>query len=168
MTYFPVLARTSPRVHRHLTASLFSLITDAQCRVIKDDGEVNPDVYAIGDAAMIQDTPLPATAQGMSCDLSLLLYSVDRSTFKPSPLRVVVANQKAKYLTKRLNKLIKGKEHTEEFVFHNAGSLAYLGDWQAVYDRTKAENVKTKDAGRLAWLLWRSAYFTRTLSIRNK
>ncbi|KAI0088253.1 FAD/NAD(P)-binding domain-containing protein [Irpex rosettiformis] len=119
-----------------------SLITDAQCRVIGNDGKVNPDVYAIGDAAMIQDTPLPATAQ--------------------------VANQKAKYLTKRLNKIIKGKEHTEGFVFHNAGSLAYLGDWQAVYDRTKAENVKTKDAGRLAWLLWRSAYFTRTLSIRNK
>ncbi|KAI0342422.1 FAD/NAD(P)-binding domain-containing protein [Trametopsis cervina] len=119
-----------------------SLITDAQCRVVMEDGHTNTDVYAIGDAAMIRDVPLPATAQ--------------------------VANQKAKYLTKRLNKLIKGKEHLEPFVFHNAGSLAYLGDWQAVYDRTQAENVKTKEAGRLAWLLWRSAYFTRTLSVRNK
>jgi len=119
-----------------------SVITDAQCRLIMKSGQTSPDVYAIGDAAMIQDTPLPATAQ--------------------------VANQKAKYLTKRLNKLIKGKEHIDPFVFHNAGSLAYLGGWQAVYDRTKAENIKTKEAGRLAWLLWRSAYFTQTLSYRNK
>lgn len=26
----------------------------------------------------------------------------------------------------------------------------------------------SQENGRLAWLLWRSAYFTRTLSIRNK
>ena len=25
-----------------------------------------------------------------------------------------------------------------------------------------------KETGRLAWLLWRSAYFTMTLSIRNR
>ena len=82
--------------------------------------------------------------------------------------RPAVANQKAKYLYKKLNRVVKGKAHEQPFVFHNMGSLAYLGDWQAVYDRTKTENLKTKEAGRLAWLLWRSAYFTRTLSIRNK
>ncbi|PSR71551.1 hypothetical protein PHLCEN_2v12560 [Hermanssonia centrifuga] len=81
---------------------------------------------------------------------------------------MTVANQQAKYVTKKLNKTIKGKDHSEPFVFHNMGSLAYLGDWQAVYDRTKTEHVQTKEAGRLAWLLWRSAYFTRTLSYRNK
>jgi hypothetical protein len=26
----------------------------------------------------------------------------------------------------------------------------------------------SKESGRLAWLLWRSAYFTMTLSVRNK
>lgn len=31
---------------------------------MKDNGQVNPDVYAIGDAAMIKGEPLPATAQG--------------------------------------------------------------------------------------------------------
>ena len=79
-----------------------------------------------------------------------------------------MANQKAKYLTKKLNKIVRGREHTAPFVFHNMGSLAYLGGWQAVYDRSQAETLKTKEAGRLAWLLWRSAYFTRTVSIRNK
>ncbi|CAL1709677.1 unnamed protein product [Somion occarium] len=121
-----------------------SLITDDNLRVImKDTGAPDPDVFAIGDAAMIRDVPLPATAQ--------------------------VAYQKAKYMTKKFNVLGKDKEHVTPFQFHNAGSLAYLGDWIAVYDRTKVESgPKTKEAGRLAWLLWRSAYFTRTISIRNK
>ena len=79
-----------------------------------------------------------------------------------------VANQKAKYITKRLNKIARGKEHNEPFEFNNMGSLAYIGNWQAVYDRTQSQNLKGKEAGKLAWLLWRSAYFTRTLSYRNK
>lgn len=120
-----------------------SLITDEHCQVLMGPkAEPDPHVFAIGDCAVIEGQPLPATAQ--------------------------VANQKAKYLTKKLNRVVRGHAHEEPFVFHNMGSLAYLGDWQAVYDRTQAETVKTKEAGRLAWLLWRSAYFTRTLSIRNK
>ena len=86
---------------------------------------------------------------------------------RADPLRAV-ANQKAKYLYKKLNRLVRGRAHTEPFVFHNMGSLAYIGDWTAVYDRTQSESLRTKEAGRLAWLLWRSAYFTRTLSVRNK
>ncbi|KAG2036509.1 hypothetical protein BDR03DRAFT_1011668 [Suillus americanus] len=38
----------------------------------------------------------------------------------------------------------------------------------AIYGRSSADTVKTKMTGRLAWLLWRPAYFTMTLSIRNK
>ena len=29
-----------------------------------EDGNVNPDVWALGDAAVIEETRLPATAQG--------------------------------------------------------------------------------------------------------
>ena len=98
-----------------------------------------------------------------------------------------VANQKAKYMVKKLNKIVKDQEHTTPFEFHNQGSLAYLGDWcviiisrpfsdnpddwyrKAIYDRSTAETgIKAKESGRVAWLLWRSAYFTMTLSIRNK
>ncbi|PCH37505.1 FAD/NAD(P)-binding domain-containing protein [Wolfiporia cocos MD-104 SS10] len=127
-----------------------SLITDEHLNVItKETGKPNEDVWAIGDAAMIKGQPLPATAQGG------------------------LANQKARYMTKKLNKLIRDGEPEGDalapFQFRNAGSLAYIGDWQAVYDRTKAESgPKTKETGRLAWLLWRSAYFTMTLSIKNK
>ena len=58
----------------------------------------------------------------------------------------------------------------EPFAFRNAGSLAYVGGWQAVFDRTQASDrgPRGKETGRLAWLLWRSAYFTMTLSVKNK
>lgn len=93
-------------------------------------------------------------------------------------------------MVKKLNRIVKDQEHTKPFEFHNQGSLAYLGDWcvryrvipspfltttvanryrKAIYDRSTAETgIKAKESGRLAWLLWRSAYFTMTLSVRNK
>lgn len=121
-----------------------SILTDEHLNVLmKDTGAPNPDVWAIGDAAIIKGNPLPATAQ--------------------------VANQKAQYLRKKLNRLVRDRAAPEPFAFHNAGSLAYLGDWQAVYDRSHAESgPKTMETGRVAWLLWRSAYFTMTLSLKNK
>lgn len=110
---------------------------------MKDTGAPDPDVFAIGDAAMIRDAPLPATAQ--------------------------VAYQKARYINKKFTAMSKDKEHVKPFEFYYMGSMAYLGDWIAVYDRTQVESgPKAKEAGRLAWLLWRSAYFTKTISIRNK
>lgn len=127
-----------------------SLLTDNNCNVLlkKDGGKgtedaTDPDVYAIGDAAIIKGYSLPATAQ--------------------------VANQKAKYIAKKLNRLVRNKDGTEPFEFNNMGSLAYIGNWKALYDRSKAQTgPKTVKTGTLAWLLWRSAYFTKTLSVRNK
>ncbi|KAG9308297.1 NDE1, mitochondrial external NADH dehydrogenase [Chiua virens] len=120
-----------------------SLLTNEHLNVITKDGRIDPDVWAIGDAAIIKTAVLPATAQ--------------------------VANQKAKYMVNKLNSIVKEREHTKPFKFHDLGSLAYLGDWKAIYDRSTAETgFKAKESGRLAWLLWRSAYFTMTLSIRNK
>ncbi|KAF7965626.1 hypothetical protein HWV62_42615 [Athelia sp. TMB] len=119
-----------------------SLVTTDNLNVINKDGTPDPDVWAIGDAATIKGQRTPATAQ--------------------------VASQKGKYIVKKLNKIIKDREHMDPFEFHNQGSLAYIGDWKAIYDRSGAESVKTKEQGRIAWLLWRSAYFTATLSVRNK
>ena len=44
---------------------------------MKETGQVNPDVYAIGDASMIKGDPLPATAQGMTI-IKLVKIAVDR------------------------------------------------------------------------------------------
>ncbi|KAF5350487.1 hypothetical protein D9756_008688 [Leucocoprinus leucothites] len=127
----------------------YSLYTNDQLNVIIDDtNEPNEDVWAIGDAAIVEGAPLPATAQ--------------------------VASQKAKYLVSKLNKLAMDKECSKPFVFHDQGSLAYIGNWKAIYDRSsnlpegEKDKFMSKETGRLAWLLWRSAYFTMTLSWRNK
>ncbi|KAF8178088.1 pyridine nucleotide-disulfide oxidoreductase-domain-containing protein [Mycena galopus ATCC 62051] len=120
-----------------------SVLTNEHLNLIKTDGTVNPDVWGIGDCAQIEDAILPATAQ--------------------------VANQKAQYLVKKLNKLGRDQDSPKPFKFENQGSLAYIGDWKAIYDNTgKEDKIMSKESGRVAWLLWRSAYFTMTLSWRNK
>jgi NADH dehydrogenase FAD-containing subunit len=44
-----------------------------------------------------------------------------------------VANQKAKYLVKKFNKIAKDQEFSTPFEFHNQGSLAYIGNWCVTY-----------------------------------
>ncbi|KAJ6511438.1 NDE1, mitochondrial external NADH dehydrogenase [Mycena vitilis] len=118
-----------------------SVLTDEHLNLIRTDGTVDPDVWAIGDCAQIDGAVLPATAQ--------------------------VANQKAQYLVKKLNKLVKDQDSPKPFKFENQGSLAYIGDWKAIYDNSgKEDKIINKESGRVAWLLWRSAYFTMTLSWR--
>ncbi|KAJ7057162.1 FAD/NAD(P)-binding domain-containing protein [Mycena amicta] len=125
-----------------------SLLTNDHLNVLKaSDGKIDPDVWAIGDCAQIDGAVLPATAQ--------------------------VANQKAQYLVKTLNKLARDPDRhvldAKPFKFENQGSLAYLGDWKAIYDKgSDKDKIMSKESGRVAWLLWRSAYFTMTLSWRNK
>lgn len=121
-----------------------SLVVNDHLNVLrKDTKEVNEDVWTIGDAAVIESGRLPATAQ--------------------------VAYQEAKYVAKSINAIGYGKKPGQAFKFNNMGNLAYLGDWRAIYDRSKAEKgPKTKETGRVAWLLWRSAYFSMSLSLRNK
>jgi NADH dehydrogenase FAD-containing subunit len=85
-----------------------SLITNDRLEALDTDGKALPDIIAIGDASMTQDQVLPATAQ--------------------------VANQKAAYAVKKLNGAVRGREVAEPFVFKSRGSLAYLGDWSAIYD----------------------------------
>ena len=67
----------------------------------------------------------------------------------------------AKEMAKKKQKMDRDRENRKEkeFKFQNAGSLAYVGDWEAIFDRTKAAvGPKHKETGRLAWLLWRSAF----------
>ncbi|KAL1692910.1 hypothetical protein GGG16DRAFT_89324 [Schizophyllum commune] len=122
---------------------------DGHLNALRADGTPDPNIWVIGDAAQVPDAILPATAQ--------------------------VANQQAKFLTRQLNRIAKDKSVDRVFEFHNMGSLAYIGNWKAIYDRGSSKNGNgdkpapfTKETGRIAWLLWRSAYFTRTLSVRNK
>jgi NADH dehydrogenase FAD-containing subunit len=77
------------------------------------------------------------------------------------PATAQVASQKAEWLAKCLNS---GKFKPEGFLFNNMGILAYVGNWRAIYQSDIAGDI----SGRTAFVLWRGAYVTRSVSIKNK
>ena len=127
------------------------IVTDAKMRVQvqRPDGSLHTlrNVFAIGDCAQIQDQALPATAQ--------------------------VASQQAAYLARQMNNNSsssssqassgEGEGEGEGFRFRNWGTMAYLGSWRAIHQRG-ADELK----GPAAWVLWRAAYMTKSMSARNK
>ncbi|KAL1917689.1 uncharacterized protein VTP21DRAFT_3523 [Calcarisporiella thermophila] len=120
------------------------LLTDDKLRVI-DVASQKPieNIYAIGDCATIKNYDLPATAQ--------------------------VANQKGIYLRKALNKIAKdgNGELVQPFSYKHMGSQAYIGGWRAIVELGDGTST-AKQSGLLAWLFWRSAYFTMSVSWKNK
>ncbi|KAI9780430.1 MAG: hypothetical protein M1839_006704 [Geoglossum umbratile] len=77
------------------------------------------------------------------------------------PATAQVANQEAVWLSKRFNK---GDLETNAFSYNNLGVMAYIGGWKAIMQSGGDREVK----GRTAWLLWRTAYMTMAVSLRNK
>lgn len=115
-----------------------SIITDARLRIkLTTPGSeaILNDVYALGDCGVIEGTHYPATAQ--------------------------VAAQKAKWLSKHFNR---GDIDTKQFTYKDLGTMAYIGDWNALFQGGKGGRLQ----GFLAWVMWRGAYVTMTLSWRNK
>lgn len=115
-----------------------SILTDErlQIKLISDKQEtVLQDVYALGDCGILEGTSYPATAQ--------------------------VASQKAVWLAKRLNK---NDLETSSFSFSNLGTMAYLGNWKALFQGGQGSQI----SGWAAWVMWRGAYLTKSVSIRNK
>lgn len=76
------------------------------------------------------------------------------------PATAQVAKQQAKYLAEQLQP----SSVRKPFKYHNLGSMAYIGDWKAVVDWPQGSTWR----GLAAWLFWRSAYFSMTVSWRNK
>ncbi|KAJ4398548.1 hypothetical protein N0V91_010120 [Didymella pomorum] len=120
-----------------------SIITDDRLRLKvvpqgKNDKHVAAvvdDVFVLGDCGIIEGTRYPATAQ--------------------------VASQKSLWLAKRLNKQDLDKAG---FKFKDLGTLAYIGNWDALFQGGKWGRLQ----GYIAWAIWRGAYLTRTVSWRNK
>ncbi|KAK3942950.1 pyridine nucleotide-disulfide oxidoreductase-domain-containing protein [Diplogelasinospora grovesii] len=127
------------------------LVTDGylRARTSTDEGDnkaiygpvdgVLEDVYVMGDCAVIEDNrTLPKTAQ--------------------------VASQQATYLARRMNKTGDGVTTAmPPFRFRNWGAMAYLGSWKAIH-QSSADELR----GWMAWVLWRTAYLTKSMSLRNK
>ncbi|KAF2156870.1 FAD/NAD(P)-binding domain-containing protein [Myriangium duriaei CBS 260.36] len=116
-----------------------AIMTDDRLRALLDaesgsQKAAMKDVFALGDCAMIEGTNLPATAQ--------------------------VANQKALWLAKRLNK---GDLDTRPFTFRDLGVMAYIGNWKAIM-RSQGQDI----SGTAAWVVWRGAYLAKSVSWRNR
>lgn len=119
---------------------------------------MNGRVFALGDCAADGEKPLPALAQ--------------------------VASQQAQYLSKRLNSdrlealtTAGAKGSVPPFKYAHLGSMASVGEWKGVFDspalakqQPQAEKKDEVDGltGFKAFLLWRAAYWTKQVSLRNK
>ncbi|KAL2156157.1 hypothetical protein VTH82DRAFT_902 [Thermothelomyces myriococcoides] len=143
---------TSPPTTRHLLrdARTGGILTDPYLRArttitTSDPGSapgpdgVLEDVYVIGDCAVMEnERTLPKTAQ--------------------------VASQQATYLAKALNRAAAGgRAEDRPFRFRNWGTMTYLGSWKAIH-QSQADELK----GWVAWVVWRGAYLTKSMSWRNK
>lgn len=102
------------------------------------------DVFALGDNCTLESGPLPATAQ--------------------------TANQEALWLAKRLNK--GDLEQHEGFSFKNMGVITYLGGAKGLIQapgKSKGSGLVSEGIkGRTAWLVWKGAYLTMSVSWRNR
>lgn len=124
-----------------------ALLVDGHLRVQleRKDGTtaVLQDVFALGDNAMPENGAPPATAQATS--------------------------QEAKWLATRFNK--GDLQQSAPFSFHNMGTMAYIGDANALMQLPQENNGKYLPGhltGRMAWMVWNSAYLTMSISWRNK
>lgn len=98
------------------------------------------DVFVIGDCAVVETAPsLPKTAQ--------------------------VASQQAAHLARQLNSAggRRPDKKTKPFRFRDWGTLTYLGGWKAIH-QSRADALR----GWAAWVVWRGAYLTKSMSWRNK
>lgn len=76
------------------------------------------------------------------------------------PKTAQVASQEAAYLAKGLNR---DNLDAKPFRFRNLGTMTYLGGWRAIH-QSSADHL----TGWAAWVLWRTAYLTRSMSLKNK
>ncbi|KXT10117.1 hypothetical protein AC579_9710 [Pseudocercospora musae] len=76
------------------------------------------------------------------------------------PATAQVASQKAYWLAKRLNK---GDIEHKKFNYRDLGVMAYIGNQKAILQSGGGDI-----SGRIAWMIWRGAYLTKTVSWRNK
>lgn len=120
------------KVDRHEKSG--GIMTNDRLRALSPSGEAIEDVYAVGDCAILQNTSYPATAQ--------------------------VANQKATWLAKRLNK---GDLEAKGFTYRDLGVMAYVGNWNSI-----VQSGGSDFSGRVAWLIWRGAYLAKSVSWRNR
>jgi NADH:ubiquinone reductase (non-electrogenic) len=116
-------------------------------------------VYALGDCASVEDQHYAATAQVAEQQGTYLARcitdAIQAAAVHPDPVQRLHS-----YAAK------------EPFVYHHAGTLAFIGSFTAVSDFTKGGPIAPLYGKRLhgwiSWFLWRSAYLTQLGFWRNR
>jgi NADH:ubiquinone reductase (non-electrogenic) len=117
------------------------ILTDDSLRVKKSDesNEVRSNVFALGDAADIEENSLPTTAE--------------------------VAVQKARFLVQHLNKTPKDAEVVlGKFEYKQKNLVTYIGSHDGIGQGWSADSPYS---GYQAWLSWRAGSFTWSRTWRS-
>ncbi len=78
------------------------------------------------------------------------------------PMTAQLAQQQGRYLAHSFHRRARGRS-TKPFRYVHLGMLAYIGGHKALAD---TPGIQWK--GFIAWLMWRSIYMTRLVSLKNK
>lgn len=139
------------------------LVTDEWMRVKGADG-----ILSIGDCCVIDNKPLPANAQAASQQGYFLGRQLSKNIdfSKPIPERVGPITTFGEFLSvgeRREN----GKVYAKGFQFLNLGTLAYTGGDSALA-QIAVDKAAIKSSGQAGFLLWRSVYLSKQVSLRNR
>jgi len=124
-------------------------------------------IFAIGDCALCGK--LPPTAQVASQQgkfLGRLFNQFSQEIYQDSRANHSSAfTASSAATTAAINTWYPKLNDTNKFLFKYLGSMAYIGGMEAVADFGEGYG---KHAGFSTWLLWRSVYMSKLLSVRNR
>ncbi|KAM9979427.1 hypothetical protein ACTFIY_008683 [Dictyostelium cf. discoideum] len=154
------------------------LVVDDYFRVAGADG-----IWSIGDASINPSKPLAQTAQVASQQgrylgrlFNQLAEEMNNDLIKKTENPDAHKEEKEKQQEKLnlFNSITGSNKSFEEavkekplFKYKHMGTLAYVGDHQAVAE-FKGDHSTTVSEGYITYYLWRSVYFTKLLSVRNR
>eukprot|EP00288_Rhodomonas_lens_P008258 CAMPEP_0177739360 /NCGR_PEP_ID=MMETSP0484_2-20121128/26984_1 /TAXON_ID=354590 /ORGANISM="Rhodomonas lens, Strain RHODO" /LENGTH=665 /DNA_ID=CAMNT_0019253417 /DNA_START=98 /DNA_END=2098 /DNA_ORIENTATION=+ len=121
-----------------------------------------PGVMAIGDCSTIDGYALPATAQVASQQGSYLGRLFSKEAKWDEVLPELEVDKSENFIDG-----IRRKRYAKPFQFLNLGILAYTGGDNALAEIDVAGS-KIQSTGSAGWFLWRSAYFSKQVSLRNQ
>ena len=126
--------------------------------VVDDHLRVQIEAPSPSAAAKVKDTAPPVIAS-----MADVFALGDNAMLENAnlPVTAQTANQQALWLGKRLNK---GDLDSKSFSFKNMGIMTYLGNSKGLFQTGGKAGIH----GRMAWLIWRGAYMTLSVSWRNK
>ena len=137
------------------------------------------DVYSFGDCTLMDETPLPATAQVASQQGSYLgrLFSKgfkSRNNIEPPSRKIIPSFEEPFFASEKTNIGQLGIadeenkiEYAKNFQFLNLGILAYIGASQALA-QVSVDDKNILGSGPIGFLLWRGIYWYKQVSWRNR